>query len=48
MQTTRKRSCPATVTIRELEVFPEYGYSSEETEQMSSYALWKFKLTEVH
>ena len=47
MQTTRKRSCPATVTIWEFEVFPEYGYSSEEIEQMSSYALWKFKLTKL-
>ena len=47
MQTTRKRSCPATVTIREFEVFPEYGYSSEEIEQMSSYALRKFKLTKL-
>ena len=31
MQTTRKRDCPATITIREFEVFTEYGYSSEET-----------------
>ena len=47
MQTTRKRSCPATVTIREFEVFPEYGYSSVEIEQMSSYTLRKFKLTKL-
>lgn len=43
LQTTRKRNCPATITIREFEVFPEYGYSAEELEQMTDYALRKFK-----
>ena len=47
MQTTRKRDCPATITIREFEVFPEYGYTVEEVVQISDYALWKFKLTNL-
>ena len=45
MQTTRKRDCPATITIREFKVFPEYEYTVEEVVQISDYALWKFKLT---
>ena len=47
MQTTRKRSCPATITIREFEVFPEYGYTAEEVVGMSDYALRKFKLAKL-
>ena len=47
MQTTRKTDCPATITIREFEVFTEYGYSSEETKQTSGYALQKLKLRKL-
>ena len=47
MQTTKKRNCPATITIREFEVFPEYGYSLEEIEQMSDYAFRKLKLQKL-
>ena len=47
MQTTRKRDCPVTIIIQEFEVFTEYGYSSEETKQMSGYALQELKLRKL-
>ena len=47
IQTTRKKNCPVTITIREFEVFPNYGYSQGETQKMSDYALRKFKLSKL-
>ena len=47
IQTTRKKDCPATITIREFEVFPDYGYSQDEAQKMSDYALRKFKLSKL-
>ena len=47
MQTIKKRNCPATITIQEFEVFPEYGYSLKEIKQMSDYAIRKLKLEKL-
>ena len=38
IQTTKKRECPAVITIREYEVFPDYAIKVETLNNLSGYA----------
>ena len=38
LQTTKKRDCPAVITIREFDVFPEYAIGEKNLKLLSGFA----------
>ena len=47
LQTTKKRSCPAEITIREFDVFPEYGIKEEALKMLSGFAQRNMRATKL-
>ncbi len=37
LQTTKKRNCPAVITIREYDIFPQYSVSEESLQSLSKF-----------